>query len=51
MRSFVCGQCHVEYYCGPKETLFFPWDNGLKVEQIEAYYDNHKFPDGTPFID
>jgi len=24
MRSFVCGQCHVEYYCGPKVTLFFP---------------------------
>ena len=20
MRSFVCGQCHVEYYCGPKTT-------------------------------
>ena len=34
MRSFACGQCHVEYYCGPKETLFFPWHNGLKVEQI-----------------
>jgi nitrite reductase (cytochrome c-552) len=51
MRSFVCGQCHVEYYCGPKETLFFPWDNGLKVEQIESLYDNHKFPDGHRFFD
>lgn len=51
MRSFVCGQCHVEYYCGPKETLFFPWNNGLKVEQIEALYDNHKFPNGEPFYD
>jgi nitrite reductase (cytochrome c-552) len=51
MRSFACGQCHVEYYCGPKDTLFFPWDNGLKVEQIEKTYDNHKFPDGTPFSD
>jgi nitrite reductase (cytochrome c-552) len=51
MRSFVCGQCHVEYYCGPKETLFFPWDNGLKVEQIEQTYDNHKFPDGHAFFD
>src|SRR5688572_13372270 len=51
MRSFVCGQCHVEYYCAPKETLFFPWGNGLKVEQIERYYDEHKFPDGTPFMD
>jgi nitrite reductase (cytochrome c-552) len=51
MRSFVCGQCHVEYYCGPKETLFFPWNNGLKVEQIEQTYDNHKFPDGHRFFD
>jgi nitrite reductase (cytochrome c-552) len=51
MRSFACGQCHVEYYCGPKETLFFPWDNGLKVEQIEKTFDDHKFPDGTPFHD
>lgn len=51
MRSFVCGQCHVEYYCGPKETLFFPWHKGLKVEQIEATYAEHKFPDGSPFYD
>jgi len=51
MRSFVCGQCHVEYYCGAKETLFFPWNNGLKVEQIEATYADHKFPDGSPFYD
>jgi nitrite reductase (cytochrome c-552) len=51
MRSFACGQCHVEYYCGPKETLFFPWDNGLRVEQIEKTYDEHKFPDGHAFAD
>jgi nitrite reductase (cytochrome c-552) len=51
MRSFVCAQCHVEYYCAPKETLFFPWGHGLKVEQIERHYDEHKFPDGTPFMD
>jgi nitrite reductase (cytochrome c-552) len=51
MRAFVCGQCHVEYYCGPKETLFYPWNKGLKVEQIEATYAEHKFPDGTPFYD
>jgi nitrite reductase (cytochrome c-552) len=51
MRAFACGQCHVEYYCGPKETLLFPWGKGLKVERIEAYYDEHKFPDGTPFND
>jgi nitrite reductase (cytochrome c-552) len=51
MRSFVCAQCHVEYYCATKETLFFPWDNGLKVEQIEQTFDHHVFPDGTPFLD
>src|SRR3954452_7833148 len=51
MRSFVCGQCHVEYYCGPKVTLFYPWNNGLKVEQIESYYDSYKFPDGHTFYD
>jgi nitrite reductase (cytochrome c-552) len=44
MRTYVCAQCHVEYYCGPKTTLFYPWNNGLKVEQIEAYYDSYKFP-------
>ncbi len=51
MRSFVCSQCHVEYYCGPKTSLFYPWNNGLKVEQIEAYYDNYKFKDGHRFFD
>jgi len=51
MRSMVCGQCHVEYYCGPKTTLFFPWNKGLKVEQIEATYNDYKFPDGQRFFD
>ena len=51
MRSFVCAQCHVEYYCGPKATLFYPWNNGLKVEQIESYYDEYKFKDGHRFYD
>lgn len=51
MRTFVCAQCHVEYYCGPKETLFYPWNNGLKAEEIEAYYDSYKFKDGHRFYD
>lgn len=51
MRSFACAQCHVEYYCASKETLFLPWDGGLKVEQIEATYDAHTFLDGSPFYD
>jgi nitrite reductase (cytochrome c-552) len=51
MRSYVCGQCHVEYYCGPKVTLFFPWNNGLRVEEIESYYESYQFPDGHRFYD
>src|SRR5262249_46129456 len=40
MRSFVCGQCHVEYYFkGPEKRLVYPWSKGLKVEQIMAYYE------------
>jgi nitrite reductase (cytochrome c-552) len=39
MRSYVCGQCHVEYYCGKGVTIFFPWAEGLKVEQMEHLYD------------
>ena len=39
MRSFVCGQCHVEYYFkGEGKLLTYPWHNGIKVEQIETYY-------------
>src|SRR5262249_29463269 len=49
MRAFVCGQCHVEYYCGTKMPLTFPWGKGLRVEQIEAFWDEARFPDGTPF--
>jgi nitrite reductase (cytochrome c-552) len=51
MRSFVCGQCHVEYYCSTKMPLDFPWGKGLKVEQVESYWDEKKFPDGTAFVD
>lgn len=51
MRSFVCAQCHVEYYCAAKATLFYPWGDGLKVEQIEKNYDNFKFDDGHRFFD
>jgi nitrite reductase (cytochrome c-552) len=51
MRSFVCGQCHVEYYCGTKMPLTFPWGNGLKADDIEAFWDNTTFPDGSHFYD
>ena len=40
MRTYVCGQCHVEYYFkGPEKRLTYPWDKGLKVENITEYYD------------
>lgn len=46
MRSLVCGQCHVEYYFkGEQKVVTYPWFNGLKVEQIEAYYDDEGFSD------
>jgi nitrite reductase (cytochrome c-552) len=51
MRSFVCGQCHVEYYCSTKMKLTFPWGKGLRADQIEAYWDETKFPDGKEFVD
>jgi nitrite reductase (cytochrome c-552) len=51
MRSFVCGQCHVEYYCSTKMPLTFPWGKGLRAEQIETFWDTTKFPDGSAFQD
>jgi nitrite reductase (cytochrome c-552) len=46
MRSLVCGQCHVEYYFkGDGKILTYPWHKGLKVEQIQAYYDEAGFKD------
>jgi nitrite reductase (cytochrome c-552) len=46
MRSFVCGQCHVEYYFkGDRKLLTYPWANGIKVEDILAYYDGYGFAD------
>ena len=41
MRTFVCAQCHVEYYFkGKEKNLVYPWKNGLKVDDIIAYYDS-----------
>ncbi|QOY38522.2 ammonia-forming cytochrome c nitrite reductase subunit c552 [Anaerobacillus isosaccharinicus] len=40
MRSYVCGQCHVEYYFEPeKKEVTFPWDKGLRVEDMYEYYE------------
>jgi nitrite reductase (cytochrome c-552) len=48
MRAYVCGQCHVEYYFSkPESTLTYPWANGLKVDDIYAYYEEIEFVDWT----
>jgi nitrite reductase (cytochrome c-552) len=48
MRSFVCGQCHVEYYFkGDEKRLTYPWAKGLRVNEIADYYDEVGFKDWT----
>ncbi len=48
MRSFVCGQCHVEYYFkGEEKRLTYPWDKGLKADQIADYYEENGHKDFT----
>lgn len=51
MRSYVCGQCHVEYYCSTKMKLTFPWSKGLTVEDVEEAWNTTTFPDGQRFSD
>jgi nitrite reductase (cytochrome c-552) len=48
MRAYVCGQCHVEYYFkGPEKRLTYPWDQGLKADEILAYYEEAGWQDWT----
>ncbi|HSN43662.1 MAG TPA: ammonia-forming cytochrome c nitrite reductase subunit c552, partial [Propionibacteriaceae bacterium] len=48
MRTYVCAQCHVEYYFkGEEKTLTFPWDKGLTVDDALAYYDEVGWTDFT----
>jgi nitrite reductase (cytochrome c-552) len=48
MRSYVCAQCHVEYYFrGPNKTVVFPWKNGLTIDDIDRYYQEIAFSDWT----
>jgi nitrite reductase (cytochrome c-552) len=48
MRSYVCGQCHVEYYFkGEGKTLTYPWDRGLTVDNAWDYYEDAGFKDWT----
>lgn len=47
MRSYVCAQCHVEYYFAPDDSrrLTFPWHNGRRGDQILDYYNEIGFTD------
>jgi nitrite reductase (cytochrome c-552) len=46
MRAYVCGQCHVEYYFkGAEKRLTYPWDKGLRADEILAYYEESGFRD------
>ena len=46
LRTFVCAQCHVEYYFRPLDKrLTYPWAKGLRMDDAEAYYDEIKFSD------
>ena len=48
MRSYVCAQCHDEYYFkGAEKRLVYPWHKGNKVENILAYYDEVGHKDWT----
>lgn len=48
MRSFVCAQCHVEYYFdGPERNLVFPWSKGLTADEQLAHLDEANFVDWT----
>ena len=39
MRSYVCGQCHAEYYFVPAgKKVVFPWVRGLHPEKMYEYY-------------
>jgi nitrite reductase (cytochrome c-552) len=57
MRTYVCAQCHVEYYfAGENKVLTFPWSEGLTADDIDSYYDKVGFTDwshaetGSPMI-
>jgi nitrite reductase (cytochrome c-552) len=51
MRTFVCGQCHVEYYFkGTEKRLVYPWAKGLTADSILAFHDSTGHADWTHAI-
>jgi nitrite reductase (cytochrome c-552) len=51
MRTFVCAQCHIEYYCSSAMPLTAPWGKGMNADQIETFWNETKMPDGGRFFD
>ncbi len=51
MRSYVCGQCHVEYYCSSDFKLTLPWGQGLSAENTEAFWNETTLSSGQRFYD
>ncbi|RRD05167.1 ammonia-forming cytochrome c nitrite reductase subunit c552 [Arachnia propionica] len=48
MRTYVCAQCHVEYYfAGEGKTLTFPWGKGLTAYDAMNHYDEVGWTDFT----
>lgn len=46
MRTFVCAQCHVEYYFkGEGKRLTFPWHKGRRADEILSYYEEVRHKD------
>jgi nitrite reductase (cytochrome c-552) len=44
MRSYVCAQCHSEYYFEPEtKRVIFPWAKGLAPQDMYAYYKDIPF--------
>jgi nitrite reductase (cytochrome c-552) len=51
LRTYVCGQCHVEYYFkGAEKRLTYPWAKGLSADSILAYYEENGHKDFTHAI-
>ena len=53
----ACAQCHVEYYFDKQtKEVVLPWDKGIGVNEIEAYFDEKGYVDwthprtGTPML-
>jgi nitrite reductase (cytochrome c-552) len=48
LRTYVCAQCHVEYYFkGKEKRLTYPWARGLRADSILAYYEANGHTDWT----